>query len=271
VAARHKSLFPYEYKKALIASAFFVSAFCVPLAAAECPRLPGGFTAAVAHVYDGDTVRLSDGRKVRLIGVNTPELGRDGRADEPFAVQARQWLVRAVQGRRVYLLPGVESQDRYGRLLAHLYLPNENLSDGELAAEGLVRSGLGYALAVGANSRLADCLFAAEETARSARQRLWQQAPVEASAIASAGFAVVRGRITRVTPIARGTYIDLDRTVALFVPRSVMATAPEHWREGQIIVARGWVVDRLQRQSALRSGQLRWRLNITHPHHLRGD
>lgn len=95
MVSRRKPLFPREHKKALIASAFFVAAAFIvllstsvllaPVAQADCPRLPGGFSARVEHVYDGDTVRLADGRKVRLIGVNTPELGREGRADESHA------------------------------------------------------------------------------------------------------------------------------------------------------------------------------------------
>ena len=56
----------------------------------------------VAKVVDGDTLRLVDGRSVRLIGINTPELGRDGRKAEPFAVAAQRRLralVEASNGR----------------------------------------------------------------------------------------------------------------------------------------------------------------------------
>ncbi len=274
VASSHKRLLPREHKKALITSAFFVSAFFVSVlfsslfivspAQARCPQLPGVFSARVEHVYDGDTLRLSDGRKVRLIGVNTPELGRDGRPDEAYAQAARRWLQQHADEQRVYLLPGVESRDRYGRLLAHLYL-----SDGGLAAEGLVRSGLGFALAVGRNDRLADCLFAAESEARQQRARLWQQSPVAAAEIDRAGFALVRGRVTRVTPTRRGLYIDLDDHLALFLPRALAAELQgEQWRKGQLLEARGWVIDRLQRQERLFSGQQRWLLKMAQKHHI---
>ncbi|MHB8822818.1 MAG: thermonuclease family protein, partial [Pseudomonadaceae bacterium] len=76
-------------KKASLVGAFFVSVTCSLSVQAFCPapeRLP---QFAVAQVIDGDTLRLTDGRSVRLIGLNTPELGRKGRAAEPLADAAR--------------------------------------------------------------------------------------------------------------------------------------------------------------------------------------
>jgi endonuclease YncB( thermonuclease family) len=277
VVSRRKPLFPREHKKALIASAFFVSASFIvllsisvllaPVAQADCPRLPGGFSARVEHVYDGDTVRLADGRKVRLIGVNTPELGRDGRADEPHARAAKDWLQRQVHRQQVYLLPGADPRDRYGRLLAHLYLP-----DGQLAAEGLIRSGLGFALAVGRNDRLADCLFAAEGPAQQQQLALWRQAPLAAARVNRAGFALVQGRVTKITPTRRGLYIDLDQNLALFLPRTLLDSIErQEWQPGDRLQARGWISDRLQRRKSLASGQQRWLITLTHKQHLRNN
>jgi endonuclease YncB( thermonuclease family) len=79
-------------KKASLVGAFFV--FVLPLAPAQafCPA-PGKLPSVkVRHVVDGDTLRLEDGRSVRLIGLNAPELGRKGRAAEPFAEAARRRL-----------------------------------------------------------------------------------------------------------------------------------------------------------------------------------
>ncbi|GAA0696881.1 hypothetical protein GCM10009104_26230 [Marinobacterium maritimum] len=162
------------------------------------------------------------------------------------------------------MLPGVEPRDRYGRLLAHLYLP-----DGRLAAEELVRSGLGFALAVGRNNGLADCLFAAESETRLKRERLWRQSPIAAADVSRAGFAVVRGRVTRMTATRRGLYVDLDDHLALFLPQ-VLANEVrgQNWRKGQFLEARGWVIDRLRRQGRLSVGQQRWLLKVTQKYHL---
>ena len=106
-------------KKAPLVGAFFVAAIWHFPAQAFCP-LPGNPQAvAVRQVVDGDTLRLTDGRSVRMIGINAPEMGRKGRASEPYAEAAKrrlQALVKASDG-RVGLVPGVESKDKYGRCL----------------------------------------------------------------------------------------------------------------------------------------------------------
>ena len=72
-------------KKASLWGAFFVSGLTgAPAAlAAACPLLPGGQEVVVRRVVDGDTLRLVDGRSVRLIGVNAPELGKSGGTAQP--------------------------------------------------------------------------------------------------------------------------------------------------------------------------------------------
>src|SRR5690606_38338142 len=116
-----------------------VSVVCSLSVQAFCPapeRLP---QVAVAQVIDGDTLRLTDGRSVRLIGLNTPELGRKGRVAEPLADAARnhlQQLVKASDG-RLGLRMGREARDRYGRVLAHAYDVQGNNLEAALLAQGL--------------------------------------------------------------------------------------------------------------------------------------
>jgi len=262
VASSLNRLHRRKSKKALQTSAFFVSAlFSVSFAHADCPWLPGGFEAEVVEVYDGDTVRLRDGQRVRLIGIDTPELGRNGAPDQPGARAAKRWLEQHVLEQRVYLLPGAEPRDRYNRTLAHLYRQDR------LVSEQMVRRGLGFALAVGANTRLADCLFSAEGSSRARSLGVWQRAPRAAGAIEKPGFAIIRGHISRMTPTRSGLYLDVDDHLALFLPAR-LASGVEGLRMGTQVEARGWVQDRLERQSRLRPGQQRWLLRITAPQHL---
>ena len=110
-----------------------------------------------------------------MIGLNTPELGKKGRSDEPFAVTARQRLealVAASDG-RVGLLPGKESKDHYGRTLAHVYSAHGANLEAQMLAEGL-----GFQVAVAPNVDLVDCQQAAERSARQAGLGLWRQSPV---------------------------------------------------------------------------------------------
>ena len=261
---------PYEHtKKAPRWGAFFVSALSVLAvvpAQAQCPRLAGGFEARVAHVYDGDTLKLADGRRVRLIGVNTPEMGRDGTPDQPLAQVARRWLEQRIGTGPVYLVPGVEARDRYGRLLAHLYLP-----DGRLASEELLRQGLGHALAVGRNTRLLACLFAADARAMAEHQGVWASGFQSAGRVAVSGFAAVSGRITRVTSTRSGVYLDLDDHLALLVPSELIEMRDLSWRKGDRIQVRGWVVDRQSGARSLRRGEQRWLLKVSHLRHLQSN
>lgn len=183
-------------KKASLVGAFFVSVTCSLSVQAFCPapeRLP---QFAVAQVIDGDTLRLTDGRSVRLIGLNTPELGRKGRAAEPLADAARshlQQLVKASDG-RLGLRMGGEARDRYGRVLAHAYDAQGNNLEAALLAQGL-----GFFVAVAPNTELVDCHRTAEAQARQQHLGLWKRPLLrQAREIRAGGFALVEGRVERV-------------------------------------------------------------------------
>lgn len=93
-----------------------------------------GEEATVQQVIDGDSVRLTDGREVRYIGVDAAELGSDG----PWAEAAKAANIRLVQGKRVRLDKEVSETDRYGRLLRHVYV-GDRWVNGALVAAGLTR------------------------------------------------------------------------------------------------------------------------------------
>jgi endonuclease YncB( thermonuclease family) len=252
-------------KKASLAGAFFVSAIWLSGAQAFCPA-PGGLTpVAVQRVVDGDTLRLSDGRNVRMIGLNTPELGKKGRSDEPFAVVARkrlETLVAASDG-QVGLLPGKESKDHYGRTLAHVYAADGANLEAQMLAEGL-----GFLVAVAPNVDLVDCQQAAERSARQAGLGLWRQSPVlKAEQISTSGFAVLSGRVSRVQRNRGGIWIELQDSVVLRVAPNLLGRFDVNSLQslqGKQVEARGWVLDR-SRKGGLKNGQARWMLPLTDP------
>jgi endonuclease YncB( thermonuclease family) len=252
-------------KKASLAGAFFVSAIWLSGAQAFCPT-PGGLTpVAVQRVVDGDTLRLSDGRNVRMIGLNTPELGKQGRSDEPFAVAARkrlEALVAASDG-RVGLVPGKESKDHYGRTLAHVYGADGANLEAQMLAEGL-----GFQVAVAPNVDLVACQQAAERNARQAGLGVWRQSPVlKAEQISTSGFAVLSGRVSKVQRNRGGVWIELQDSVVLRVAPNLLARFDVNLLEslkGKQIEARGWVLDR-SRRGGLKEGQARWMLPLSDP------
>ena len=252
-------------KKASLVGAFFVSAIWLASAQAFCPAPTSLIQVRVQRVVDGDTLRLTDGRNVRLIGLNTPELGRQGHSDEPFAVAARrrlQALVAASDG-RVGLLPGRESKDRYGRTLAHVYA-----ADGENLEAQLLAEGLGFQVAVAPNSALADCQQTAERQARKGRLGLWKRSPVlKTQQISASGFTVLTGRVRTVKRNRGGIWLQLDDSVVLRIAPHLVdrfASASLERLKGKEIEARGWLVDR-SRRGGLEPGQARWLLPLTDP------
>jgi micrococcal nuclease len=128
----------------------------------------------VSRAIDGDTVELSDGRLVRYIGVDTPEVRRRKNGawvldPEPFAEAARDANAAWVQGKRVKLEYDVERHDRYGRLLAYVYV------DGEMVNEKLVREGYAKTLTIPPNVAYAEVFRGLAADARRMKRGLWAE------------------------------------------------------------------------------------------------
>jgi micrococcal nuclease len=102
----------------------------------------GRVAALVTRVVDGDTVEVSIGgrsEEVRYIGVDTPETVDPDKPVQCFGPQASAFNHRLVEGRRVELAFDAERRDKYGRLLAYVYLPDGRLVEAMLARRGLAR------------------------------------------------------------------------------------------------------------------------------------
>ena len=259
------SRFALLQKKAPLVGAFFVGAIWHFPALAFCPLPKQAQQVEVRTVVDGDTLRLSDGRSVRLIGINAPEVGRKGRTSEPYAEAAKrrlQALVKASDG-RVGLVPGAEPKDKYGRTLAHIYGRTGDNFEAQLLSEGL-----GYRVAIAPNVSLSGCQQQAEHTARKSAVGLWRQSPVlRAGDIRQSGFAVISGKITSIERNRGGTWLELDEYVVLQVPARLQRSFPASFfanLKGRQVEARGWVLDR-SRKGGLKPGQRRWLLPLTDP------
>ena len=124
-------------------------------------------------MQDGDTIVLTDGRKVRYLGIDTPELSSSDPGELELARQAKQVNAELVQGARLRLEYDLERYDQYNRLLAYVFLP-----DGRMLNAELVRRGLARVLLKPPNLRYRDELVQAQRQAIKDRLGLWQELPV---------------------------------------------------------------------------------------------
>lgn len=216
-------------------------------APAAC-RPPGPVEqATVAGHYDGDTLRLADDRRVRLLGIDTPEMNYRKGTPQPLAQRALQRTQTLLpRGGSVRLARDRQAQDRYGRLLAHAYTPN-----GVSVEETLLREGLAVSFIMRPNVALADCLLAAERQARLARRGVWalpDYQPQAAGKVPADGrYRVIRGQVTSALRSGNWVLLKLDQRVQLriaradwtgFVPADHLA-----WR-GRDVIARGKIQSR---------------------------
>ena len=144
-------------------------------------KLEGSVTGRVVRVVDGDTVRVRiDGggtQTVRYIGIDTPESVKPGTPVQCFAEAASAFNRRLVAGRLVRLRLGRERRDRYGRLLAYVYLTG---GGHEFVNAELVRRGFARTLAIAPNTDYASRFAALQRQARAARLGLWLACPAGA-------------------------------------------------------------------------------------------
>ena len=102
----------------------------------------------VQRVVDGDTLLLTNGVRVRLMGVDTPECVKPNSPVEPFGLEASAYTKAAIEASRyqVRLRLDREREDKFGRKLAYVYVFNPEQNEYRLLNEDLIRLGLGRAL-----------------------------------------------------------------------------------------------------------------------------
>jgi endonuclease YncB( thermonuclease family) len=200
--------------------------------------------AQVAYVHDGDTVRLQDGRSLRLIGIDTPELGRDGEPDQPYAVAARDAL-RALLAKSAELDLRFDEtrQDIHGRLLAHAFL-----RDGTSVSAWLLRGGYATLLIVPPDDWNILCYQNAERRARGERLGIWglsNYQPIPSAHLdqTAHGYHLIRGRVVHVGESAHSLWLDLEGNVAARIDRNDLRyfdAIPLRDLNHKEVIVRGW-------------------------------
>lgn len=135
----------------------------------------------VKRAVDGDTLQLVNGERVRLIGIDTPELHesdklyrdslrtkQDARIIQELGRRAYEFTKQLVEGKRVILEFDVEKYDRYKRLLAYVYL-----KDGTFVNAEIVKQGYASLMTIPPNVKYSDLFLRLYQEARQNRRGLW--------------------------------------------------------------------------------------------------
>jgi endonuclease YncB( thermonuclease family) len=263
LATRGPFNFPLHVTAAKPRTAIFlgllVVAFAVRGDGTPCPADRHDERVISAQIFDGDTLALVDGRRVRLLGINTPEIGHDGAPSEAYAEEAKKLLARrAGPGTRLHLRLDSERFDRYGRLLAHVFTDN-----GDNLQVLLLEAGFATTLVVPPNEWSRECYSAAQARARGQGDGIWslaryQPIPAEDLADTTRGYRLVTGRVQRIGESRGNVWLNLSRRMAIRIPRDDLiyfGDRDPRSLAGRRLEVRGWV--------SKRRGELR--ITVRHP------
>ena len=143
---------------------FFICLICA------IPWAHAGTWVWVDKAVDGDTLRLQDGRLVRYMGINTPEIDHLTHHADPFGWKAHRLNQQLVAGKKVRLEPDMARKDRYGRILADVYD-----EEGQLVSLLLISKGLCYFYPHPSDAKATDDrLLSAQRNAMKQRSGIWE-------------------------------------------------------------------------------------------------
>ena len=182
----------------------------------------------VKRVYDGDTIILENGDRIRLLGINTPEIKSHHRQGEVGGQVAKQWLKDKLHNGSVLLEYDVQKKDKYGRLLAHLFLDN-----GEHLNKQLLQQGLATLSIIPPNLRHADELQQAELMAQEKGQGIWTMDNYQAISIVQlskdrpSGWQRFLASASRIKSSRKYSRLILNEHVDIRIPKENLALFPK--------------------------------------------
>lgn len=196
----------------------------------------------VRKVYDGDTVILENGKKIRLLGINTPEVEGRYKDAEPGGEEAKKWLSEFLNGKQFRLQMDIEKKDKYKRTLAYLFT-----KEGVHVNLELVRKGLAFVNIHIPNVQYADDLIKAGEQAEIAKLGIWARREYNARPFASLargrdkGWMRLTGRVQSIRRSRRYSYLEFSRKADIRIANANLSFFPElsEYMDKEIEI-RGW-------------------------------
>ena len=123
----------------------------------------------VKWVNDGDTIVLSNRWRVRYIGIDAPEIDHQNQKAQPYGYEARSFNKKLVSSGKIGLEFDQERHDRYGRVLAYIFL-----ADGSFLNARMLGNGLAYYLYRSPNVKYDKRLLKAQRDGMKAQKGLWR-------------------------------------------------------------------------------------------------
>jgi micrococcal nuclease len=156
-------MYNYFKKPALL---FF--SFILILNLSGCAYIPkDAYYARVVYIYDGDTVKLDNGERVRYLGIDTPEMNYKNPPPEYFAEEAKRFNADLVHRKNIRLEFDSVKRDKYNRLLAYVYV------DDIFVNAKLIEEGYAKVYIIPPNVKYADDFLELQRKAREAKKGIW--------------------------------------------------------------------------------------------------
>ena len=253
----------------------FVSVVCLfslsALAESRCAASGNIEWAQIKKIVDGDTLHLRDGRKVRVMGINTPEIGyrKTGNPNypQPLAITAKQAAEDFFAGEsQVGLGFGEQRVDHYGRVLANVYR-----TDGASLSAYLLGLGFAWHIVVPPNELDWRCLAAVEIAAKKQAVGVWGDKAYPAKqaknlSINDTGFQRLTGKVVAVNRSRGGWWVQLDKLAIRIQDKNLKyldGVNPQDWLK-QTLTVRGWVINRSQSSAVKQKGYSPLMMNLQH-------
>jgi len=208
------------------------------------PVNPGVSYHIVEKVFDGDTILLSTGQRIRLLGINTPEVAGRNKEAESGGETAKNWLNQRLAGKKIRLEYDVEKQDKYHRTLAYVFTEDKQHINLEL-----VRLGLATVNIYPPNLKYVDTLLSAQDEAEQAGLGIWRDptyAPLDFKSLNTnnyKGWKRVTGRILGLKKTKKYSYLQLSNRISVRIENKALNLFPPLKSYiGTKVEARGWTI-----------------------------
>ena len=197
----------------------------------------------VKTVYDGDTVLLEDGRKIRFLGINTPEIRHRDKLADAGGDEAKHWLIDKLKNTKVRLEFSVENTDKYDRTLAHLFTEkNEHIN------LQLVESGLAAVSIYPPNLLYVNELVEAQRQAEQTKLGIWGRPEYAVIPVASlteaghSGWVRLSGKVVNIRATRKSVYLQFSDIFEARIERKWADLFPNlNDYLGETIEVRGWL------------------------------